>query len=417
MTDATSRYVPPDEKRSIIENAILAFRPNVASDYRWDPPPEVPQAQQALADLAAATNIPRLVKHRRLIDGLRRSTARNRARLHDPARAVLASTLEQGLPQDRHDSLLDQAKGQLDKAAAAPGTQRIQPQHSRQWVQGTNEIFPFTTHERTFEACNDQQQVPKPTPDGQVVESRLIIAEFWSDLPPAAFRTYVDPRNWPRCSPFWRSMEPLRPVVQTADGYDGDFAETVNIFSETLTVPLQIGFRVLPDQSRVWTRFNISRKFYNQFPDTEVDVDTGTVAAESVPGGPAKTRVRATKYLHWRDSSRLDLTDLACDFGWADLMEEMADGCAGGLPATDGARTPMDAAIGQLVETVTAEWQQGISDSGPHLGQLMGRFTGSSWDAGWINDLLDMGLVTARRYGNIASGVRRFADSLRDADD
>ena len=170
MTDATSRYVPPDEKRSIIENAILAFRPNVASDYRWNPPPKVPQAQQALADLAAATNIPRLVKHRRLIDGLRRSTARNRARLHDPARAVLASTLEQGLPQDRHDSLLDQAKGQLDEAAAAQGTQRIQPQHSRQWVQGTNEIFPFTTHERTFEACNDQQQVPKPTPDGQVVE-------------------------------------------------------------------------------------------------------------------------------------------------------------------------------------------------------------------------------------------------------
>ena len=164
-----------------------------------------------LADLAAATNIPRLVKHRRLIDGLRCSTARNRARLHDPARAVLASTLEQGLPQDRHDSLLDQAKGQLDEAAAAQGTQRIQPQHSRQWVQGTNEIFPFTTHERTFEACNDQQQVPKPTPDGQVVDSRLIIAEFWSDLPPAAFRTYVDPRNWPRCSPFWRSMEPLGP--------------------------------------------------------------------------------------------------------------------------------------------------------------------------------------------------------------
>jgi hypothetical protein len=28
--------------------------------------------------------------------------------------------------------------------------------------------------------------------------------------------------------------------------------------------------------------------------------------------------------------------------------------------------------------------------------------------------MLGMGLVTARRYGNIASDVRRFADSLRD---
>ena len=69
----------------------------------------------------------------------------------------------------------------------------------------------------------------------------------------------------------------------------------------------------------------------------------------------------------------------------------------------------------QLVEAVTTECQQGISQNGPHLEQLIGRFTGSSWDAGWINDLLDMGLVTARHYGNIASDVRRFADSLRDA--
>ena len=165
---------------------------------------------------------------------------------------------------------------------------------------------------------------------------------------------------------------------------------------------------------------------YGQFPDTAVDVDTGTVSAESVPDGPAPTRVPATKYLHWRDDNQPDLTDLACDFGWSDLMEEMADGCAQGFPAdggqaegavTGGARTSVDAAIGQLVEAVTAEWQQGMSDSGPHLEQLIGRFTGSSWDVGWINDLLGMGQVTARRYGNIASGVRRFADSLRDADD
>ncbi|MBV9205873.1 MAG: hypothetical protein JO037_10840, partial [Actinobacteria bacterium] len=57
MTDATSRYVPPDKKRSVIENAILAFRHDVARQYRRDPP----APQQALADLEAATNIPRLV--------------------------------------------------------------------------------------------------------------------------------------------------------------------------------------------------------------------------------------------------------------------------------------------------------------------------------------------------------------------
>jgi len=80
----------------------------------------------------------------------------------------------------------------------------------------------------------------------------------------------------------------------------------------------------------------------------------------------------------------------------------------------DGAKTPADAAIRTLVEAVTTECQASISENGPHLEHLIGRFTGSSWDAGWINDLLDMGLVTVRHYGNIASGVRRFADSLRD---
>jgi hypothetical protein len=422
MTNATSRYVSPGEKRRIIEDAYLAFRPDVANRYLRPGAPGPPEAPQALADLAAATNIPRLLKHRRTIDGLRLSPAEDRVGFEDQARDVFASTLEPGLPDDTRQSQADLAMRRQDEVAAASDERRLQPRHS-QWMQGTNDIFGFTTHEQTFEACNDQHEEKKATPDGHFFPSRLIIAEFWSNLPPAAFRTYVDPRNWPHCSPFWRGMQPLGPIVQMANGYDGDFAETVNIITETLTVPLQIGFRVRPDQSRVWTRFNISRAFYNQFPDTEVDVDTGMVSAESVPGGPAPTRVRATKYLHWRDTSRSDLTGLSCDLGWANLMMEMADGCAQGFPAdggqaqrtvTGGAKTSADAAVSQLVEAVTTQCQQGIRESGPHLEQLIGRFTGSSWDFGWINDMLGMGQVTAHRYGNIASNVRRFADSLRD---
>ena len=425
MTNGTSGYLPPDKKRSVIENSILAFRPEDARKYQWDPP----DARQALADLAAATNIPRLVKHRRLIDGLRRSSAEVRADLDGHLRDTLASTLKPGLSDDGRQRLADQAKDRLYEAAEAPGDQRLQSRHAQQWVQDTKGIFPFTTHEQTFEACDDEQQKDKATPGGKIVQSRLIVAQFWSELPPTAFRTYVNPRNWPQCSPFWRAMQPLGPIDQRADDYDGDFAETVNIVGETLTVPLRIGFRVSPDQSRVWARFNISRTFYNQFPDTKVDVDTGTVSAELVSGGPAQTRVRATKYLHWRDPNRPDLTELACDYGWADLMEEMADGCVQGFPAdggqaegagrarstvTGGAQTSAGAAVSQLVESVTTQCQQGISENRSHLEQMIGRFTGSSWDAGWINDLLDMGLVTARRYGNVASDVRRFADSLRD---
>ena len=75
----------------------------------------------------------------------------------------------------------------------------------------------------------------------------------------------------------------------------------------------------------------------------------------------------------------------------------------------------MDTAIRQFVEAVTTECQNGVSENVSNLERLIGRFTGSSWDPGWANDLMDMGLVAARHYGNIAGDVRRFADSLRDA--
>jgi hypothetical protein len=416
MTDATGGSAPPDEdKRIVIENAILAFRPEIVRTFAR-PGPAL-EAAQALTALADATDIRRLIKHRRLIDGLRRSTEEERTSLDGPARHVLESTLAQDLPQDRRPDLVDQAKRRLDEVAAAPGAPQLQPQHWRLWVQSTNDIFQFTTHEQTFEACSDQQLVMKATPDGELVLSRLLIAQFWSDLLPAAFRPFADPHNWPHCSPFWKSVDSLGSVVPTADGFDWDFNETVYTITGTLTVPLHIGFRARPDQSRVWTRFNIARGFYQ--PTTEVDVDTGTISAESVPGGPAPTLVQATKYLHWRDPNRPDPTALACEFGWSELLEEMAYGCAQGFQAeaagADGATTSVDTAISQLVAAFTAECQQGISENSPHLEQLIGRFTGSSWDPGWVNDLLNMGLVTARHYGNVASGVRRFADSLRDA--
>lgn len=418
MTYATSDVDPADEqKRRVIEDAIMAFRPRLVHDFPRDPRAE---PGPALAALAAAATVRRLTKHRRLIDGFRRSTADDRAGLDGAARLVLESTLEPGVPDDQRPLLVDRAKRRLDEVTADPGEPRLQQRHWQHWVRSTDDIFRFSTQERTFAACNDEDQVWKLTPDGQSVLSRLIVAQFWSDLPPSAFRDYVQPKNWPVCCSFWKSVIQLDgPPVPTTDGYDWDFEETVSIITETLTVPLHIGFRELPDQSRIWTRFNLlSGPHYT--PDVQVDVDTGTVSAELAPNGPAQTLVKATKYVHWRYDTQLDLTAQACDFGWCELMEEMAYGCTSGFTPADvtapaAAQMPTDAPVKQFVGAVTTECQQAIGQNGPHLEQLIGRFTGKSWDAGWINDLLDMGLVTARHYGNLASDVRRFADSLRDA--
>ena len=194
-----------------------------------------------------------------------------------------------------------------------------------QWVSRTDHLFRFSAPEATFRACDDSVVTLKTNPHGQLVPSRLIAAEFWSDQPPTTFTTYVDPANWPRCSPFWKAMRELRPRTPTATGYDGEVEESVHILGETLVVPLQVAYRVRPDRSRVWTRFNIARDHYT--PSTPVDVDTGTVSAESIIGGPARTLVRATKYLHWSDPDRLDLTMLACASGWSQLMVEMVEAC------------------------------------------------------------------------------------------
>jgi hypothetical protein len=412
-----------EDKRHVIENAIMAFRPEVKRD-----PADAPvDPGTALAALAANPTVRRLTKHRRLIDGLLRTKPDQRGALDGAARDVLASTLDPDMSDDQRQLRLDRAKRRLDEMVAREGESQLGQRHWQHWVHNTDDIFRFSTPEQTLAACNDEHLVPKRTRDGPYVQSRLIVAQFWSDLPPAAFREYVQPKYWADCCAFWQSVVPLRgPEVPTTDGYDWDCIETVTIAGQPLTVPLQIGFRELPDHSRVWTRFNLYPGRDYKDP-VQVDVDTGTVSAESVPDGPARTLVKATKYVHWREGApQPDLTAHACDFGWCELMVEMAyrsvrEFAPARLQAEETqaaqtraavAKTPAGAAVTELAGAVTAECQQVIGDNRANLEKLIGRFTGKSWEAGWINDLLDMGLSTARHYGSIASSVRRFADSL-----
>jgi hypothetical protein len=303
----------PDERRRAIEAALLAFRPGRNARGR----------AQALEYLAG-TDLHRVLKHRLLIHAVRRSRQADEA-LDEPVRRVLDSTLDGDLDQRKRRSRVEEARRHLDAVVGAPGGRRTRRAHWEQWVSRTDHLFRFSTPEATFRACSDSVVAPKADPDGRLVPSRLIAAEFWSDRSPTAFTTYVDPSNWPRCSPFWKAMRELRPRTATATGYDCEVEESVHILGATLTVPLQLAHRVRPDRSRVWTRFNIARDHYTS--STPVDVDTGTVSAEWITGGPARTLVRATKYLHWRDPVHLDLTMIACASGWSQLMVEMAGAC------------------------------------------------------------------------------------------
>jgi hypothetical protein len=411
-------------RRRALEHAHDVFRrrPHELTD-EW-----VAEAGQALEDLAQAETV-RVVKLRFLVDTFRRGNQDAYEALRDPVSRVLEQTLPTTGGQPPARPVIDEAKRHLDHAVQAEGAPRLEERHWSQLTRESGQLFGFGTSERTFAArCNDQREAWKTTPDGQHVKSRVIVGEFWSNQPPSAFVDYVDPRRWPECSSFWREMRQHSLTLAPNGNYDGVFEEVVDVGDEVLEVPLEVGFRMRRDMSRVWVRFNLHRKTYLDRMGTDsavkVDVDTGTVSAESMPGGPAPTCVRATKYLHAADPKAVPFPELLCDLGWPEMMVAMAFHCSSGGPSevaaagaaaratAAAAAVPADVAVGRFVERVVTECQEGIGHTSPYVQSLIGRFTGPSWDLGWINDLLGIGMVTTERYGRVLSHVRGLADDL-----
>jgi hypothetical protein len=415
-----------EERRRAIEDVYLAFHQDLPDEFRTVLRRKPVPPEKALENLAAS-DVSRMMKQRLTIDARRRSLVHNLA--PDVMVPAFEAVLRSSLPDDADRSLTDNrvqaAMAALEEVARVPQPDSTDPGIRTpiwgMWVGLTDEYFAFTTEEKTFEACNDETTVGKPTPNyASLADSRLIVSQFESDLPPSAFASYVDPEMWPRCSPFWKSMteHPANNKTLLPNGYDCSFLETVSILGHDLAVPLDMAYRT--SDSRCWTRFNIGRRSYDN--GVEVDVDTGTVSAERPPGATT-TLVRATKYVHWRYPGTPDYSSLSCDLGWCDLMVQMAYRCAQG-PAPMAARGPaasapattsVDDATKTFAEGIASEYGDGAREYTRPLEALIGRFTGPTWDARWINDLLDMSKVTVDRAGRIAGRVRRFADDLRDA--
>ena len=422
MNDQTASgrrpYDWPEQRRSM-ERTILAFRALAGDEGVGRDQPHPADALQALAD----SGLHRVIKQRILLDGLLRVRPERDQTIDEATRYLLRRTL----PADVDASRVDEVMRLLDDVVGGDGRDRLQPSHWEAFADRAKEVYGYDIEELSFSSgCNDRQQAIKLTPDGQPKLSRLIEAQFWSNEPPMAFARYVNPLNWPRCSSAWQEMKVLSGTARESGDYTCVFLEVVEINDRELRVPLEVGYRERADGSRVWARFNIDHDHYEARKRTDpvpVDVDTGTVSAELRPGGPARTLVRATKYLHMVDDDGM-VPELACDAGWPDLMIAMAERCATRWPPEEpvtvtpeaGRTALVDAAIRRFVDEVAAEYQQGIGQTRPHFRRLIGRFTGASWDPRWINDLPDIGKVTADRYGAVASSVRGLADGLRNAD-
>ncbi|PZS26768.1 MAG: hypothetical protein DLM61_17750 [Pseudonocardiales bacterium] len=338
------------------------------------------------------------------------------------ARDSAGSWIAQVLRSTAPDSVIPPERlGEIVHFLTTLTGQRLQQPQWAQWVSETNDVYNFTLPEQTFAACNDCDTPDKCPLIGQPVPSRLIVAEFLSPLTPRDFVYYVNPENWPHFSAFWESMALIgvRTDFQDslASGYNAEFRERVHILDQVLEVPLEVGHRIRHDESRVWTRFNIARGHFGG--SVPVDIDTGTVSAELI--GSGQTRVRATKYVHWSDTSRPDFSSLSCDFGWAEFMVQMAEKSlqehnGQSILAPDKVAEPsVDDAIKRFVEGVVMDSKNGIDGYVPGLEKLIRRFTSNTWDAGWINDLLAMGQVTMENSGNLANHVLRLADALKAA--
>jgi hypothetical protein len=165
--------------------------------------------------------------------------------------------------------------------------------------------------------CNDQ-----PSDPGE--DSPTIVSRFWSDRSLPELFEFVDPRNWARLgSLYWRRMEPITPLTATPNGFHGTFLEIVALPMRDITAYLDITF--WQDEHTACCTFREA-----QGMNSDVLFDRGYVVATDrtvppvAPPLPPVAMVQSNKSIVFRDPVLNQLTDLACDNGWVDLMMRMA---------------------------------------------------------------------------------------------
>ena len=233
--------------------------------------------------------------------------------------------------------------------------------------------------------CND-------APADDAPGERTIVSSFWSYASVNELKAFVDPRNWGELgSAYWQEMTMLEGPEETSDGYTGVFREVVALPTGPVTVHLAVGYH--EDDYGATTTFRETGNITD-----DVVLDRGYVMVTSRARSPAKpqTFVYATKTIVFREPALNEITDLACDNGWVDLMITMA------LPPDRRPRArrrrPRRRAAGAKTPDVSP------ADDETDLDR---------W-AGSVHDLVDRCVETAR-IGVEGLRTGRFDDSLPDS--
>ena len=352
MADRPGRGRGTEEQRELERQALLSLavasypeRDRMAAVLA-DQDVELLDTEQALDALAEAVRrrmlvVPRLV----VLNALVGLAARDRADLFAPENSQAMSELLDALVQDARPNVdmdLAGSTEQLRKEFLRLQNADLVSAAWDQFVPGATRTLALTSAEQWGPRCTDELSV---TTKSGVVAAQ-VSSEFWTDRTPEQMAPWADPRTWPDCSIYFRSMEPhpagsQQPVAYAGPppGWDGTFLEVVDAFvGHRLETPLTFQYRKeLPNA--VWSTYKLADA--NGTPD--IVVDEGFLEARLSPAGPPgrPTKVRTLKVIRFRDDAVQELVSLACDTFWIESATAMALNCSdrGDTPSAPAGKT------------------------------------------------------------------------------
>ncbi|MBA2625387.1 MAG: hypothetical protein H0U89_07265, partial [Acidimicrobiia bacterium] len=130
---------------------------------------------------------------------------------------------------------------------------------------------------------------------GMRKEVTLVEIDVCSDLPFDHLRDRVDPRNWPRCNPYFISVTPIVGPTPAADGWSGVIREVVGPGLNGRIYTTDLAVRHVQQRQLMAVAFDLADP---DTPGAQVSVDRGFL---SVTDEGARRRTRVLKVYRIED--------------------------------------------------------------------------------------------------------------------
>jgi hypothetical protein len=159
-------------------------------------------------------------------------------------------------------------------------------------------------------------------------QQRTVVSRFRTAVAVNQLKAYADPRNWPRCSNYFKAMEQAT-FTRLANGWTGVFDETVEIIpGAPLVTPLQFNYRETTDGAGNLVGVRLDYDLANPAGTPHIAVDRGWISISTDPAQPLPTGVEAVKVISFIDPAYQAWTSMVCDTAWGELCIDTAMQCS-----------------------------------------------------------------------------------------